>query len=66
MNYIDIAARWIDLHMMILLKCDFNNRDENVKKQNQIVPFMFERSQNTTKYQNRITMKIFIFVSEPF
>ena len=52
--------------MMILLKCDFNNRDENVKKQNQIVPFMFERSQHTTKYQNRITMKIFIFVSEPF
>ena len=56
----------IDLHIMILLKCDFNNRDENVKKRNQIAPFMFERSQNTTKYQNRITMKIFIFVIEPF
>ena len=52
--------------MMILLKYDCNNRDENVKKQNQIVPFMFERSQNTTKYQNRITMKLFIFVIEPF
>ena len=62
---IDITDR-LDLHIMILLKCDVNNRDENVKKQNQIVPFMFERSQNTTKYQNRITMKIFIFVSEPF